>query len=474
MPLETLLPVFPIIPPLNYFQLGMGIKRENLLIILALSQISSYKRLNFNYSGDLCKSISKPYENQYIYVSIYIRPTYKRSIMFIKRDIEKIIKNGAKQVPIIGIIGPRQSGKSTLAKALFKNHIYLDMQDAEFFDFATKDPKGFLNTYANEHGIIIDEAQYVPSLFPQIKVEADKNPKPGYFVLSGSQNFLLHEKINESLAGRIYFYNLLPLSIAELHEAHLLLEHAEDQLFKGFYPRVYQPQVNAHEYYENYISTYVERDIRTIRNIDNILIFKKFMQLCALRIGSTLNIADIAGKCGIAENTARSWLALLETSFILFLLPSYHDNLGKRLTKSPKLYFYDVGLAAALMKINKEIIIKERIIYSALFENMAIVDLMKNFNAYGIHPMLTFLRDSNQNEIDLIIEIGNTVIPLEIKASQTMKTSFFETLTWFQEQIQSKQEPVVIYGGTQNQTRMMGKVVSWQKLNNFVKDDFLR
>lgn len=390
--------------------------------------------------------------------------------MYIKRELETVIKKGAKQVPIIAIIGPRQSGKSTLAREIFKNHTYLDMQDAELFDFATSDPKGFLNTYKNEHGIIVDEAQYVPKLFPQIKVEADKNPQPGYFVLSGSQNFLLHEKINESLAGRVYFYHLLPLSIKELQSAHLFLENAEDQIFKGFYPRVYQPKIDANEYYENYISTYVERDIRTIRNIDNILIFKKFMQLCALRIGSTLNVTDIAGKCGISDSTARSWLALLETSFILFLLPSYHDNLGKRITKSPKLFFYDVGLAAALMGFSKEMIIKDRIIYGALFENMVIVDLMKNFNALGLRPNLSFLRDTNQNEIDLIIELAGKTIPLEIKASQTMSSSFFETLSWFQEETRNKQDAVVVYGGDENQTRTKGKVVAWNKLDKLVQD----
>ena len=375
-------------------------------------------------------------------------------------------------MPIVAIIGPRQSGKSTLAKEIFKNHIYLDMQDAELFDFATSDPKGFLNTYKNEQGIILDEAQYVPQLFPQIKVEADKNPQPGYFVLSGSQNFLLYEKISESLAGRVYFYQLLPLSIGELEHADLLLEHTEAQIFKGFYPRVYQPKMNSHEYYENYISTYVERDIRTIRNIDNILIFKKFMQLCALRVGSMLNISDIAGKCGIAESTARSWLALLETSFILFLLPSYHDNLGKRITKSPKLFFYDCGLAVALMGFTKDAIIKDRIIYGALFENMVIVDLIKNFNAHGPKPSLSFLRDSNQNEIDLIIEVAGKVIPIEIKASQTMSSSYFEMLTWFQEQTHNKQAAVVVYGGAENQTRSKGKVVSWRKLDALVKSIF--
>lgn len=389
--------------------------------------------------------------------------------MFIKRDLIEVIKSGIKQVPIVAIIGPRQSGKSTLIKTTFKDYIYLDMQDADLFDFANNDPKGFLENYKNEAGVIIDEAQYAPKLFSQLKVEVDKNPRPGYYILSGSQNFLLHEKISESLAGRVYIYTLLPLSIKELKSANLLCDRADDQLSKGFYPRVYQPQINAQDYYKNYISTYVERDIRSIRNIDNILIFKKFMQLCALRIGTPLNFADLASNCGISVATAKSWLALLETSFILFLLPSYHDNLGKRVTKSPKLYFYDVGLAANLMDVDKNTIVKNRSLYGALFENMVIVDLIKLFNSQGSHFTLTFFRDSNQNEIDLIIEFAGKTISAEIKASETMKSSFFDTIKWFQKQTQNKHEAVVIYGGNKNQKQSQGRVVAWTELRKLLQ-----
>jgi uncharacterized protein len=388
--------------------------------------------------------------------------------MYIKRDIAKIVLNGAQQSPVIAIIGPRQSGKSTLAKELFKNHLYLDMQDAELFDFANKDPKGFLNSYKNKHGIIIDEAQYAPKLFPQIKVEADKNPQPGYFVLSGSQNFLLHEKISESLAGRVYFYTLLPLSIKELYKAKLLAPQAEDQLFKGFYPRIYAPNINTQEYYENYISTYVERDIRTIRNIDNILIFKKFMALCAMRVGTTLSLVDLAINCGISLNTVKSWLSLLETSFVLFQLPPYHNNLGKRITKSPKLYFYDVGLAATLMDVNKEMVTKNRQLYGALFENMIIVDVIKNAHAQGLRPTLSFFRDSAQHEIDLIIEQGGTITPVEIKASETMQSSFFDTLSWFQELTENTTKPIVVYGGNEAQKRSAGNALSWKRTEDIL------
>jgi len=381
--------------------------------------------------------------------------------MFIKRDLIDSILLGAKQMPVLAIIGPRQSGKSTLAKAIFKNHVYLDMQDSALFEFANNDPKGFLNTYKNEHGLIIDEAQYAPPLFSQIKVEADKDPKLGYYILSGSQNFLLHEKISESLAGRVYFYKLLPFSIHELKYADLVAQKPEDQIFKGFYPRVYQPNVNSQKYYENYIATYVERDIRSLKNIENILTFQKFMQLCALRIGTPLNITNLAMNCGISQHTANNWLSLLETSFILFLMPSYHSNLGKRVTKSPKLYFYDVGLAATLMDAGADILIKRREIFGALFENMIIVDNMKNLNAQESKYNLSFYRDTNQNEVDLIIEIQGKIIPVEIKASETMQSKFFEIAQWFKNEIDTA-DPVVIYGGTQDQMRSSGRAISWK------------
>lgn len=405
--------------------------------------------------------------------------------MFIKRDIQDAIIAGATQIPVVSVIGPRQSGKSTLVKELFKHHTYIDMQDAAMFEFANQDPKGFLHSYKNEHGIIIDEAQYAPNLFAQIKVDADKDPRPGYYILSGSQNFPkvrhsqyssklekrsrigddgLHEKISESLAGRVYFYTLLPLSIKELQQAGLQQESALEQICKGFYPRVYQPHMQAVEYYENYILTYVERDIRTIRNIDSILIFKKFMQLCAVRIGSTINFSDIAADCGISITTARSWLALLEASFILFLLPPYHNNLGKRITKTAKLYFYDVGLAAALMGLDAQALVQQRQIYGGLFENMIIVDGIKNFNAQNVRPMLSFYRDNNQKEIDLIIETKGKTIPVEIKASETVNSHFFDTATWFVEQLKTDERPIVIYGGDQTQTRTQGKLFPWHAL----------
>ena len=389
--------------------------------------------------------------------------------MFIPRKITAMIQAGATQMPVLAIIGPRQSGKSALTRQLFPQHTYLDMQDAELLDFANHDPKGFLNHYRaqNQHGLIIDEAQYAPPLFAQIKVLADQQPQAGYYILSGSQNFLLHEKISESLAGRVYFYRLLPLSIQELKAAHLLAPLPE-QIFRGFYPRIYHAHLNYSEYYANYIATYVERDIRTIRNLEHILVFQKFMQLCALRLGTTLNMADLASSCGISQATVRDWLALLEASFILFLLPSYHNNLGKRVIKSPKLYFYDVGLAANLMGAEPQTLVAKRELYGALFENLVIADIMKNLAASNQRAQLTFWRDSNQNEIDLIIEAGGQVLPIEIKAAQTTQSGWFKTLTWFNQQTNNATSGTVIYGGDHDQIRTNGRLLSWQNLAHLI------
>jgi len=386
--------------------------------------------------------------------------------MIVRRDLSKRIAAGAQQMPIIAIVGPRQSGKSTLARTLFKDHVYVDLQDAHTLEFAQLDPKGFLESLRNEHGIILDEAQYAPNLFAQIKVEADKHQKAGYFILSGSQNFLLHEKISESLAGRVYFYILLPFSIHELKSAHLLKENPEHQILQGFYPRVYQEYVDPKEYYKNYSATYVERDIRMLRNISNLLTFRKFMGLCALRIGTPLQLTALASECGITVITAKSWLSLLTTSFVLFLLPPYHNNLGKRLTKSPKLYFFDVGLAASLMKITQTSFMQQRNVYGALFENMVIVDCMKHLTSTATQHALSFLRDTNGREIDLIIETEGKTFPVEIKASPSIESRYFDTMVSFNEHMQDPQKPILVYGGNNTIKKNNGISLSWKNIDS--------
>lgn len=382
--------------------------------------------------------------------------------MYIKRDIASHIISGAKESPAISIIGPRQSGKSTLCKQIFPDHSYVDMQDLDNLQFALSDPKGFLQANTNNYGIVIDEAQYAPLLFQQIKVEIDKDrDKMGRYILSGSQNFLLSEKITESLAGRVYIYKLLPLSIHEISQVGLLEESFDKQIVKGFYPDLYKDHKSLDMFYESYFYTYVERDLRAMRNIENLSTFKRFLQLCIARIGQPLNITSLANESGISVLTARAWLSLLEASFILFLLPSYHNNLSKRVVKSPKLYFYDTGLATHIIGAGDNF--KEnRPLLGQLFENMVIVDLLKHSINSGLHSQFYFFRDVNLKEVDLMLDLKGTMLPVEIKSSKTIQSSFFDTLNWVSAELKLKNPGTLIYGGDKAERRSYAQVYSWR------------
>lgn len=384
--------------------------------------------------------------------------------MYIKRSISELILAGSQDSPAISIVGPRQSGKSTLSKQLFPHHAYVDMQEPSVLEFALSDPKGFLQTYTNEYGIIVDEAQYAPILFDQIKVEVDRNrDKMGRYILTGSQHFLLSEKITESLAGRVYLYKLLPLSFKELAGVNRLEPTIEQQIIKGFYPNLYDKQKLVHTFYESYFYTYVERDIRSLRNIGNIGLFKKFIQLCIARIGQPLNFTSLANETGISIVTVRAWLSLLEASFIIYLLPSFHTNLSKRVVKSPKLYFYDIGLASDIAGITLEMLKERRDLVGSLFENMIITDIMKECINQGLHHQLFFFRDNNLKEVDLIIDLPGLHIPLEIKASMSLQSSFFDSINWLSEELKLKNKNVLIYGGDQIQHRTTTTVLPWNK-----------
>lgn len=381
--------------------------------------------------------------------------------MYIKRDITDSIIVGAKESPVITITGPRQSGKSTLIKHIFPKHNYVDMQDVDNLTFALNDPKGFLKENTNEFGIVIDEAQYAPILFSQIKVEVDKNPQKGKYVLSGSQNFLLNEKITESLSGRVYIYNLLPLSISELTQVNFLEEDYIKQIAKGFYPGLYTDKELINKFYESYFFTYIERDVRSMRNIDNLSTFNKFLKLCAARIGQPLNILNLASEAGISQITARAWLSILEASFIIFVLPSYHENLSKRVVKSPKLYFYDVGLATHILGLDAEFLKQKRNIMGQLFENMIILDLYKENLNRSLNYRFYFWRDTNLKEIDLILERGANIKPVEIKSSQTIQSNFFDNLNWLKDTMKLENKGILIYSGDQIQKRTHNTVLSW-------------
>ncbi|MCL4380466.1 ATP-binding protein [Candidatus Dependentiae bacterium] len=396
--------------------------------------------------------------------------------MILRRDLTETLLRFAK-FPVVGLFGPRQSGKTTLVKAVFNNHIYLNFEDQEIRDFAEKDPKGFLRQYENLHGIILDEFQYVPQILSYIQLESDEKKRPGYFVITGSQNFLMNQAITQSLAGRIGILTLLPLSMHELQHNDVLPKHASDLIFRGSYPRMYTENFTAEELYPSYIQTYVERDVRQLVNVENLRTFRKFLQLCAARIGQLLNINDIAMNCGITHKTAERWLSILEASYIIFLLTPHHENFNKRVIKTPKLFFYDTGLACSVLGLKSG----EEVAFSSLrghlFECLIISDFYKQFYNSGVQPSLYFWRDKNGYiEIDCLIDRASQLIPVEIKSSETVRSELFDALhKWYalSESVHhatTKSRGYLVYGGNLTQLRKEGNLVRWQDAGHLIKD----
>lgn len=388
--------------------------------------------------------------------------------MFLSRKLSAILKKFSK-FPVVALLGPRQSGKTTLVKHSFTQHAYVNLEDLELRSFAINDPKGFLNAYENEFGIILDEFQNAPEMLSYIQVIVDEKKRPGYFVLIGSQNFLMNAAITQSLAGRVGILTLLPFSIQELHE-HNLLPALQELIFQGGYPRIYADTFLATELYPSYVHTYIERDVRQLAHVGDIHIFQQFMKLCAGRIGQLLNIADIAVQCGIKNKTAQEWLSVLEASYIIFLLKPYFKNFNKRIVKTPKLFFYDTGLACSLLGLrsSKDIVLSP--FKGHLFENVIIADFYKQYYNRGITPPLYFWRDQNARlEIDCLIESSQKLYAIEIKAGQTVIPSFFDTLNaWHELTKEPLEQNYLIYGGGLTQMRYGMHLVSWKECYTIV------
>jgi len=389
--------------------------------------------------------------------------------MIAKRDIEKALKQYAK-FPVVIVLGPRQSGKTTLVQKVFAKHIYVNLEDPDILSFILRDPKRFLREYTNEHGIIIDEFQYAPKLLSYLQIESDLHDRPGYFVLTGSQNFLMNQAITQSLAGRAAILHLLPLSIHELDNNNLLPQSLDMLLFKGGYPRIQAKKLPPRTVFPAYIRTYIERDVRQLTNVENLSTFQKFMQLCAARVGQQLNINDLATQCGINQKTVTHWLSILEASYILFLLKPYFNNFTKRLTKTPKLYFYDTGLAAAFLGIHSANELALSSFRGHLFENLILADIHKQFFNLGFEPSLYFWRDQNGRiEIDGLITLGNRLIPLEIKSGETIMNDFFTGIkSWSAIADINPEDAYIIYGGQLRQSRSTGTVLPWHSIGTLV------
>lgn len=378
----------------------------------------------------------------------------------IHRDATSEIKKLARQFKAVAIIGPRQSGKTTLAKYAFPEKPYVSLENPDTRQFAIEDPRGFLHQFPN--GAILDEAQRVPHLFSYLQQILDEHHESGLFIITGSNNFLLQENISQSLAGRIAYLNLLPFSLNELAETGNW--SLNELLFKGAYPPIYDQAVETNSWYNNYIRTYIERDVRQLKNINDLYTFERFIKLCAGRIGQLLNMSNLAIETGVDHKTISSWLGILESSFVIYRLQPHHKNFNKRIVKMPKLYFYDTGLASALLGIQNPEQLDTNPYRGALFENFVIAELIKkSFNKAQPHRIY-FWRDNTGHEIDVIIESANSLFPIEIKSGKTITSAYFSGLS-FWNRISQQEGGTVIYGGDSYQKRSNGiEVLPWNKI----------
>jgi predicted AAA+ superfamily ATPase len=369
----------------------------------------------------------------------------------ILRTLEPSLKGLAKQYPVVTVTGPRQSGKTTLCRAVFSNKPYVNLESPDVREFAIDDPRRFLAEYAE--GAVFDEIQRAPDLLSYLQPMIDEDNSAGQFILTGSQQFEVMNNISQSLAGRTGLLKLLPLSIEELAAARLPIE-TDKLLLSGFYPRIYDRGLDPTQALGDYLATYVERDIRQLITIKDLSLFEKFIRLCAGRTGQPLNLQSLGNDVGVSHTTARSWLTLLEASYIVFLLQPWHINISKRQTKSPKLYFYDVGLASYLLGAENEQHINRHPLRGNLFENLVITEALKYRFNRGKRNNLFFWRDSTGNEVDLLIEHGPDITAVEIKAGATISKDYFKGLRAFSKRLGAPpQSSHLVYGGNERQRR---------------------
>ena len=381
----------------------------------------------------------------------------------IDRQLKERIEALAAKYPIVTLTGPRQSGKSTLLRYAFPEYRYVSLEDIDMRTWATDDPRGFLSTYADR--TIIDEAQRVPSLFSYLQTHTDRAGRTGMYMLAGSHNFLLMESVGQTLAGRTAVLRLLPFSHAELSGGGVLPGRTDEEIFTGGYPRIYDRSIAPTDFYPFYIRTYVERDVRLLKNIGDLSRFVRFVKLCAGRIGQLLNLSSLANECGVSVSTASEWLSVLQASYLCYLLRPDYNNFAKRLVKTPKLYFYDTGLACSLLGIQSAEQVATHFLRGGLFENMVINEFVKSAYHAGREPELTFWRDSTGNEVDLLCYDGGEVQAYEIKSSATFAPDHFKGLVrWAKLSGVAADHCHVIYGGDLCLQTSAGRVTGWRSI----------
>ncbi len=376
------------------------------------------------------------------------------------RQAAATLRRLARYYPVLAMTGPRQSGKTTLARATFPRKPYASLEDLDTREFAERDPRGFLAQYPS--GAVLDEAQRCPALFSYLQTVVDRASRPGQFVLTGSQQFGLFANITQTLAGRVGLVHLLPFTLDELVRGRPPTT-VEELLWRGLYPAVHDRNIPPSTWYADYMATYIERDVRQMVNVRDLATFRRFVRMCAARTAQLVNLSSLATDCGITHNTAKAWISVLEASYILHLLPPYHRNFGKRLIKAPKLYFCDPGLAAWLAGIQEPRALTIHPMRGALFETWVVSELLKAAYNHGRTPALHFWRDSGGTEIDVVAERGGALVPVEIKSGTTLVPDYFAGITRFRA-LSGAQEAVLVYGGQASQKRSHARVFGWRDI----------
>lgn len=382
--------------------------------------------------------------------------------MYFKRNVSSQISKLKKGFPVISVTGPRQSGKTTFLQHYFSDYTYFNLESPQTREFIESDPQQFLKS--NPQNIIIDEVQRLPELLSYIQVHVDKQQKMGSIVISGSQNLLISEKISQSLSGRAGYQNIFPFSLKELATHKLNLSNHYKQILKGFYPALYTRDVEPSLFYSRYLATYVERDARLIKNIQNLSQFQKFMGLLSGRVGQVVNVSALANDTGISPNTAEDWISILEASYIVYRLQPYYKNIGKRLIKSPKIYFYDTGVLCSLLNLSSVNELMNHFAVGSIFENFIISEFKKEISETNRSVQIYFYRDNHGNEIDLIIDTGGNLIPIEIKSSTTFSKTFFKGFEYWKKHVDETTQGFVVYGGEDSQKIQDHEIISWMNL----------
>ncbi len=395
------------------------------------------------------------------------------------RHLTPILKNAATQSPVVTVTGPRQSGKTTLVRAVFPGHEYVSLEDPDHRAFATEDPREFLDQFRG--GVILDEVQRVPQVFAYLQGYVDADPVPGRYILTGSQNFLLLEAVGQSLAGRVSVLHLMLFSRSELIGARGLSwerigrsvpraggprePDLLELLHSGFYPRVHEPGVDPSRWLADYDRTYVDRDVRSVVNVGDLALFRDFVRLCAGRNGELLNLTSLGNDAGVSHETARRWISVLETSFLVVRLRPYYRNFGKRLIKSPKLYFLDTGLLCHLLRIRSPEELRAHSSRGAVFESFVLSELYKKALHTGREPDVYFWRDSTGHEVDFLLDLGDEQIPVEAKSGKTFASDFMKGVIQWRELAGVPEGPAaVIHGGDRSFRRKGVVALSWADL----------